>query len=59
MIDFGLIPEFVGRFPVLCHIESLDEEALMRILMEPENALLRQYKALFEMDKVYYYITTI
>ncbi|EDV26489.1 uncharacterized protein TRIADDRAFT_50037 [Trichoplax adhaerens] len=57
MIDFGLIPEFVGRFPVLCHIESLDEEALMRILTEPENALLRQYKALFEMDKVQLAIT--
>ena len=49
---FGLIPELVGRFPVLTYLEPLDRDALRRILTEPKNALVKQYKALFEMDGV-------
>jgi ATP-dependent Clp protease ATP-binding subunit ClpX len=50
LIEFGMIPEFVGRLPVLAPLEPLDEEALMRILTEPKNALVRQYQKLFEME---------
>lgn len=49
---FGLIPELIGRFPVLTHLEPLREEDLKRILMEPKNALIKQYVRLFEMDNV-------
>ena len=49
---FGLIPELVGRFPVLTHLEALDRDALRRILTEPKNALTKQYQALFAMDDV-------
>ena len=49
---FGLIPELVGRFPVLTYLQPLDREALRRILTEPKNALVRQYKELFHMDGV-------
>lgn len=49
---FGLIPELVGRFPVACHLNPLDKEALRRILTEPKNALVKQYIKLFEMDKI-------
>ena len=49
---FGLIPELVGRFPVLTHLEALDREALRRILTEPRNALTKQYIALFKMDNI-------
>ena len=49
---FGLIPELVGRFPVLTHLEALDRDALRRILTEPKNALVKQYQALFKMDGV-------
>ncbi|MBR3528554.1 MAG: ATP-dependent Clp protease ATP-binding subunit ClpX [Bacteroidales bacterium] len=49
---FGLIPELVGRFPVLTHLNPLDRDALRRILTEPKNALVKQYKALFKMDDV-------
>jgi len=49
---FGLIPELVGRFPVLTHLEALDRDALRRILTEPKNALVKQYQALFKMDDV-------
>ena len=52
LLKFGLIPEFVGRLPVLVALRSLDEEALMRILTEPRNALVKQYKRLLEMDGV-------
>lgn len=51
-IKFGLIPEFVGRVPVVVALDSLDEEALVRILKEPKNAILKQYKALFSLDEV-------
>ncbi len=49
---FGLIPELVGRLPVICHLEALGKEALMQILTEPKNAIIKQYKSLFEMDGV-------
>ncbi len=50
LLKFGLIPEFVGRVPVLATLEDLDEEALVRILKEPKNALIKQYQRLFEME---------
>ena len=52
LLKFGLIPEFVGRMPIIVTLENLDEDALVRILTEPKNALVRQYKRLFEMDNV-------
>ena len=52
LIKFGLIPEFVGRVPVVVALDSLDEEALVRILREPKNAIIKQYKALFSLDEV-------
>ncbi|MEE4216175.1 MAG: ATP-dependent Clp protease ATP-binding subunit ClpX [Xanthomonadales bacterium] len=50
LVKYGLIPEFVGRLPVVATLEELDEEALMRILVEPKNAVIKQYKALFDME---------
>src|SRR5207249_11555988 len=50
LCEFGMIPEFVGRLPVLAPLNPLDEEALVRILTEPRNALVRQYQKLFEME---------
>ena len=50
LIKYGLIPEFVGRLPVVATLEELSEEALVRILSEPRNALVKQYKKLFEME---------
>lgn len=52
LLRFGLIPEFVGRLPVLAALEDLNEEALVRILKEPKNAMLKQYQALFNMENV-------
>lgn len=52
LLKFGLIPEFVGRVPILVTLESLNKEALVRILKEPKNALTKQYRKLFEMDNV-------
>jgi len=52
LIKYGLIPEFVGRLPVVATLEELDEEALVRILVEPKNALTKQYQRLFEMENV-------
>ncbi len=52
LLRFGLIPEFVGRLPVMVTLEELDEDALVRILTEPKNALVKQYKELFSMDGV-------
>ena len=52
LIKFGLIPEFIGRVPISVSFEGLDKEALMRILCEPKNALVKQYKKLFEFDDV-------
>lgn len=52
LLKFGLIPEFVGRLPVIVTLEALDEPALVKILTEPKNALVKQYQKLFELDSV-------
>ncbi len=52
LLKFGLIPEFVGRVPIIVTLDALDEAALVRILTEPKNALVRQYQKLFDMDGV-------
>jgi len=52
LIKYGLIPEFVGRVPINVSLEGLDKEAMVRILKEPKNALIKQYKKLFKMDNV-------
>ena len=52
LMKFGLIPEFIGRVPITVTLEGLDKEALIRILKEPKNALVKQYKKLFEFDEV-------
>lgn len=52
LLRYGLIPEFVGRVPIIVTLEALDSEALVRILTEPKNALIKQYKKLFELDGV-------
>jgi ATP-dependent Clp protease ATP-binding subunit ClpX len=52
LVQYGLIPEFVGRLPVIATLEELDIEALVQILTEPKNALTKQYKRLFEMEGV-------
>ena len=53
LVKFGLIPEFVGRIPIITHVDDLDEDDLVRILTEPKNALVRQYQKLFELDHVH------
>jgi ATP-dependent Clp protease ATP-binding subunit ClpX len=50
LLDFGMIPEFIGRLPILAPLDPLDEESLVKILTEPRNALVRQYKKLFDME---------
>ncbi len=50
LLKFGIIPEFIGRIPVIATLQLLDESALVRILQEPKNALVKQYKKLFELD---------
>lgn len=52
LVKFGLIPEFVGRVPVCVSLRGLDKEALIRIMKEPKNALIKQYQKLFHMDGV-------
>src|SRR5690606_14473283 len=52
LLKFGLIPEFVGRLPVIATLEDLDENALIDILTKPKNALMKQYQRLFEMESV-------
>ena len=52
LLKFGMIPEFVGRLPMVAVLEELDEEALMMILTSPKNALVKQYQKMFEMDEV-------
>nr|WP_319513019.1 ATP-dependent Clp protease ATP-binding subunit ClpX [uncultured Cohaesibacter sp.] len=52
LLKFGLIPEFVGRLPVLATLEDLDEDALVSILTQPKNAIVKQYQALFEMEGI-------
>ncbi len=57
LIKYGLIPEFVGRMPVVATLEELDEDALVRILREPKNALIKQFQKLFEMDNIKLHFT--
>jgi ATP-dependent Clp protease ATP-binding subunit ClpX len=52
LVKFGLIPELVGRLPIITALQGLDEESLVRILKEPKNSILRQYERLFELDKI-------
>ena len=52
LIKFGLIPEFIGRLPVITSLDELDDHALVKILTEPRNALVKQYQRLFEFEKV-------
>ncbi len=52
LLQYGLIPEFVGRLPVIVGLEPLDKETMIRILTEPKNAIIKQYKKFFELDKV-------
>ena len=52
LTKYGLIPEFVGRLPIVVTLEGLDEDALVRILTEPKNALCKQYEALLDMDGI-------
>ena len=58
LLKFGLIPEFIGRLPVLATLEDLDEVALVKILTEPKNALVKQYQRLFEMEGVQLTLST-
>lgn len=51
-MKYGLIPEFVGRMPVIATLSDLSEDALVKVLTEPKNALLKQYATLFEMEDV-------
>ena len=50
MIKYGLIPEFVGRMPILATLEDLDEKSLVKILLEPKNSLIKQYQELFKLE---------
>ena len=52
LLKFGMIPEFIGRLPVITSVHNLDREALIKILVEPRNALVRQYRRLFDLDNV-------
>ena len=52
LLSYGFIPEFVGRLPVVVSLSSLDKEALVRVLVEPKNAVVRQYQSLFKMDNI-------
>ena len=52
LLAYGLIPEFIGRLPVIASLQPLDEEALIEILTKPKNALVKQYQKLFQMDNV-------
>jgi ATP-dependent Clp protease ATP-binding subunit ClpX len=52
LLKFGLIPEFVGRLPMIGAVRSLDREALIKILMEPKNSLVKQYSKVFEFEDV-------
>ena len=52
LVKFGIIPEFIGRIPVICHLEELDEQDLVRVLTEPKNSVVKQYEYLFKWDGV-------
>ena len=58
LLKFGMIPEFIGRLPIITSVENLDRPALMQILTEPKNALVKQYQKLFELDGVELEVTT-
>ena len=57
LLKYGLIPEFVGRLPVITTLDDLNEEALVKVLTEPKNAIVKQYKTLFDMEDVELTIT--
>ena len=57
LVEFGLIPEFIGRLPVVCTLEELNKEALMKILKEPKNSLVKQFVKIFAIEKVELQIT--
>ena len=52
LVKFGIIPEFIGRIPVICHLEELDEQDLVRVLTEPKNSVVKQYEYLFKLDGI-------
>ena len=52
LIRYGLIPEFIGRMPIIATLDDLDEKSLIKILNEPKNSLIKQYKRLFEFENV-------
>ena len=52
LIKYGLIPEFIGRMPIIATLDDLDEKSLVKILKEPKNSLIKQYKRLFEFEEV-------
>jgi len=52
LIKYGLIPEFIGRMPIIATLDDLDEKSLVKILREPKNSLIKQYKRLFEFEEV-------
>jgi len=53
LVKYGMIPEFIGRLPIICELEELDEDALVRILTEPQNAITKQYQRLLRIDGIY------
>ena len=55
--SYGLIPEFTGRFPVISSTKSLDEEALVRVMTEPKNSLIKQYSYLFQLNSIDFHVT--
>ena len=58
LLRFGMIPEFIGRLPVICSLDNLDREALIQILTEPKNAVIKQYQKLMNLDRVDLTFTT-
>ena len=52
LIKYGLIPEFIGRMPIIATLDDLDEKSLVKILKEPKNSLIKQYQRLFEFEEV-------
>ena len=57
IVKFGLIPEFMGRIPIIVSLDDLDENALLEILWKPKNSILRQYERLFELDQIRLIVT--
>jgi len=52
LVHYGIIPEFIGRIPVIAELKELNQEQMVRILKEPDNAIIKQFQALFEMDGI-------